>query len=53
MEIITTTPEILPKNILRDYSIRCAERRKPRGFASPKQTFKRECLKQNGYTFDL
>jgi hypothetical protein len=27
--------------------------KKPRGAASEKQTFKRECLKNNGYTFDL
>lgn len=53
METITLTPEIHHKNILRDYFLRCAQRRQPRGGASPKQRFKRECLKNNGYTFDL
>lgn len=53
MQIINVTPEILPKNILKDYFLGCAQRRKPRGGASPKQRFKRECLKNNGYTFDL
>ena len=54
METITVTPQIVePKNLLKDYFIRCAERRKPRGGASLKQAYKREMLKEKGFTFDL
>lgn len=53
MEILTVTPEILTKNILKDYFLRCAQRRQPRGGASLKQRFKRECLKEKGYCFDF